>query len=165
MSTRSLIFVKIKPEDRRKQIFYSPSDMTAGIKFENENELTKWSKENEIFLKGKYIRIYCHSDGYVSGVGQTLVSFFNDYEKALNLMSAGSVCYIDKISASFMDTPPDVFENIIVPDPLFIEYVYLFDNGIWYVRNTNKESHKKMVTYTIEDFVPVTEYLKNHSNG
>ena len=46
MSTRSLIFVKIKPEDRRKQLSYSPSDMTAGVKFENENELIKWSKEN-----------------------------------------------------------------------------------------------------------------------
>ena len=79
-------------------------------------------------------------------------------------MSAGSVCYIDKISASFMDTPPGFLENIIVPDPLYIEYVYLFDNDIWYVRKTDKESYNKMVTYTIKDFIPVTQYLKNKPN-
>lgn len=43
----------------------------------------------------KFANVYCHYDGYPSGVGATLLKHYNSHEKALKLISNGdmrSVC-------------------------------------------------------------------------
>lgn len=39
--------------------------------------------------KGSVLMTYCQYDGYPRGVGKTLLEDYNDYESALNLISAG----------------------------------------------------------------------------
>ena len=112
MSTRSMIFVAVNPKDIGKPVIYEPAVNTAGIKFYEDQEVKQWSIENDIIANRKYISIYCHSDGYPEGIGRTLITFYNDYEKAFNLMGAGAIVYLEKISESFMDTPPATSDEI-----------------------------------------------------
>ena len=158
MSTRSMIFVAVNPKDIGKLVIYEPAVNTAGIKFYEDQEVKQWSIENDIIANRKYISIYCHSDGYPEGIGRTLITFYNDYEKAFNLMGAGAIVYLEKISESFMDTPPATSDEIIIKDPISIEYVYLFQNGTWNVLSTKND--RKETIYKPEQFQTVKEYLK-----
>lgn len=60
MSTRCNIYLKINNEDKNKSF-------TDG--------------DNLLILKGNYVGIYCHHDGYIDGVGHKLINFYNTYEK------------------------------------------------------------------------------------
>lgn len=40
---------------------------------------------------GKFRTIYCHSDGYLSGVGKTLAEHYSTQEKAEELLSGGNI--------------------------------------------------------------------------
>lgn len=62
----------------------------------------------------KVSQLYCHWDGYIEGVGATLVNHYNSYEKVANLLMLGNLSSLGKyinpitITHSF-DTPePDV---------------------------------------------------------
>ena len=168
MSTRSEIFIEIKPEDKNKTICFDPANNTAGIQFLNEKELVKWSKENPLTLDKDYVSIYCHCDGYPSHMHAALTSFFNDYEKALNLMTAGSMCSIGIKPESFLDTPAKTENKIIIQNPLFTEYVYLFKDKKWLVLKTlenqdwSKPYKDKPVTYRPEQFITIEEFNKKY---
>ena len=45
---------------------------------------------------GKYRTIYCHSDGYPEGVGQTLLSYYGYPEKIDQLLDLGDISVLDK---------------------------------------------------------------------
>mgnify|MGYP006278995737 FL=1 len=45
---------------------------------------------------GSVTGIYCHWDGYLEGVGATLVQYYNDTEKVLDLIEMGDVSSLDK---------------------------------------------------------------------
>lgn len=162
MSTRCMLFVRVNPADTGKELSYDPANMTAGVTFEDNEKLKNWSEEEPVLLDKPYVSIYCHADGYPSGTGDVLTAFFNDYEKALNLMGAGSVCYIDKKSESFMDEHAKTWDAITITDPLFIEYVYLFENGLWHVRKTGDDylTKRNPAIYKTDDFTPLAEYRK-----
>ena len=72
MSTHSNIAILLRPEDRNRD-FETPMGTTvnAGGK--------------------KYLFVYCHNDGYPSGVGADLEDMFDggDYEEALDYILAG----------------------------------------------------------------------------
>lgn len=44
--------------------------------------------------------VYCHFDGYLSGVGQTLLDYYNDESRVKRLVSLGDLSYVEK----FLDT-------------------------------------------------------------
>lgn len=162
MSTRCNVFLKIRPEDIGKPLVFDPSKTDADASFENAGAVSKWSKEENIVLDKTYACIYCHADGYPSATGNALLKYYDTYEKTLNLMAAGAVRYIDKISESFTDTKPGMRDNILVYDPLFIEYVYLFEDDTWYVLKTGDDYTYKRndITYIKNDFTPLQDYLK-----
>jgi hypothetical protein len=53
--------------------------------------------------------IYCHWDGYPEGVGQTLMSYYQDREKVSDLMHLGALSFleenIEKPAGHSFDTP------------------------------------------------------------
>jgi hypothetical protein len=102
--------------------------------------------------------IYCHFDGYLSGVGAELLHHYNDYEKANALMALGNLSSVGEhlqpnpasphnfecsqkgvTSAYHRDRGEDFDQDTHkdLPDYLengdFEEYNYLFVGGKWYL--------------------------------
>ena len=84
--------------------------------------------------------IYCHSDGYLSHVGKILFENYQDNETIKSLVALGSFSSIDeKIEGieNLYDEEPVTYNNeyclVYDSEPLFIEYLYLWKNGEWFV--------------------------------
>lgn len=111
---------------------------------------------------GKFMTIYCHFDGYLSGVGQTLVDHYDTQEKAEELLKYGDISFLDercdKPEGHSFESPVDgctvyygrdrgeentmarnydTFLEVIKKETQ--EYNYFLDDGIWFYftdRNT-----------------------------
>ena len=131
---------------------------------------------------GKVKSIYVHSDGYISGVGKTLVDNYNTFEKAIKLFDFGDC-------SSLGDTLEDcsfysrdwnreeennqattynneyLFYNSFKGD-IFIEYIYLFKNDEWTVSemssHNNFERHKYIEDYYVLHTKPIN--VKDHKD-
>ena len=88
------------------------------------------------------ISSYCHMDGYPTGVGKTLLTCYNDPLLAYDLVKVGymsSCCdTIEEIKATRVNKDePIVYRDLDRAlrdlDPLFIEYVYLWNGKSWEV--------------------------------
>jgi hypothetical protein len=107
---------------------------------------------------GKIEAVYCHFDGYPSGVGETLVGHFNNLESAKKIVSLGDLSSvagsvrIDPVHSHSYDKPeketivayhrdrgedyrnPTIFNDEQDYASNFgEEYAYLFKRGRWYV--------------------------------
>ena len=152
MATRSYIAVVIKTEDKGRVITPDLVLLGKGIC----SNLKEPVFHNTTLEQGaNVISIYHHWDGYPTGVGATLLEEFNDYEKVLNLMSFGDASTINGVDATFYNswrtgedwsfTQPKQFENEDTftenfKDDVFIEYLYLFKDGEWYVKEQYKDN-------------------------
>jgi len=106
--------------------------------------------------------IYVHSDGYIMGVGKTLVENYNKFYKAIQLFSYGDCSSIrdtiDSCSFYSRDWGRDeeskvheynnewcFYENF--KGDIFIEYIYLFKDDNWYVSEmySNKVTDKNVI--------------------
>ena len=70
MSTRSCIVIKVKESDLNQVKKFNPELLPVKVEgWDCYGESTSDEKSQPVELKGAYIGIYCHSDGYPSGVG------------------------------------------------------------------------------------------------
>ena len=94
MSTTSSIWIKVKPEDFGKTISFNKE--IHPLELDEFNVAPPTFKIKEKHNPVLYLGVYCHSDGYPSGVGATLLKHFDTYEKVLNLVSLGDllVCFL-----------------------------------------------------------------------
>lgn len=153
MSTRSTIIIKVKDEDIGKHLTFDSSKLPTqednwGIDGCNDKSI------DGVTIEKKYLAIYCHSDGYLDGLGKTLTEKFTDYETVLNLIVGGDVSYIDKNSILRYATRNEEFKiqnKIVQEDSTWDElkpsqkdsfeyfcdskcmndFVYLFENNCW----------------------------------
>jgi hypothetical protein len=109
------------------------------------------STHSGIFEKTKtgYRGIYCHFDGYLSGVGSILLQYYNTPEKVKQLIDLGS---ISSLNTTIYDTvayhrdrgedyernAPFYYDdeewNIAqVIDYFTASYIYVFQDGVWFV--------------------------------
>ncbi len=58
---------------------------------------------------GRVKSIYCHSDGYISGVGHTLLAFHNSYEKANAIIALGDLSALYKHLDPLPEAPEAYF--------------------------------------------------------
>jgi hypothetical protein len=144
MATRSCIIVKVRNSDIGTTQKYSDEKSKAPA--------NDWGGDGvdlceDVKIEKPYIGVYCHWDGYPSGVGAALKVFADTYERALNLVLGGSISSIGEddfthyanrngevwthIEPIQGDTAIDV--NAEVDE----DYAYLFDedNGGWKVLN------------------------------
>jgi len=114
--------------------------------------------------------IYCHWDGYLEGVGKTLVKNYTNEQKIHQLISLGSVSSLGEeiipSSSHSFDSPQkgitvfygrDRGETEGVNHPVtvktldeykkyFEEYNYLWENGKWFYRRGYEDENIKEVT-------------------
>lgn len=90
--------------------------------------------------------IYSHFDGYIEGVGKTLLTNWNSLEKAHMLLQYGDISYVPEqaddellqeaayntteISQEHVDEYHMMLE---LKGDIHIEYVYLFKDNDWYI--------------------------------
>ena len=60
------------------------------------------TRSNIAFVKpsGEIVSIYCQYDGYYSGVGKTLISFYNDLEKIIKLTNLGNITSLQNFEST-----------------------------------------------------------------
>lgn len=94
MSTRSNIYLKLKDESKGQTIKFDFSKLPTAHK-EQHAELEFPIKDVIIPKDAEYIGIYHHWDGYITGVGETLLMSYNDYDTILNMLIMGDISTIN----------------------------------------------------------------------
>ena len=102
MSTRSFIILKVRKEDIGKVMKFNEGLLPKPLDNwqEKDHEGKVWRDETgedlcqPVEIGDQFIGVYCHWDGYPSGVGAVLKMFFRDYNSVLNLILGGSCSYI-----------------------------------------------------------------------
>ena len=161
MSTRSNIRVILKEEDRNKDLKFTPNEQQADDLKEDEwgvDQLNEgmWEPVNPDGAES--LMIYHHWDGYIEGVGKTLVEKYNSYEDALNLVLGGDCSSINGTYTPYANRKGEEWE-CIKPRPVSEshkmeeEYDYMYKDDKWYVRAAYDERY--------EDWTPLEEALKN----
>ena len=91
---------------------------------------------------GSVLSAYCHLDGYLTGVGRSLLTYYNNDEIAFELVANG---YMSSLYSTIEETnikranrdEPILYSNledaISSIDALFMEYVYLWNGKSWEV--------------------------------
>lgn len=83
--------------------------------------------------------IYCHWDGYLNGVGKTLLSFYNDKKKVEKLIKLGNISSLEKTLSNIKtyNEEGSKVDNEAAYKKYYREqgtdYAYLFKNNKWYV--------------------------------
>jgi len=161
MSTRSNIVLVLKEEDYGKVMKFNPVLVGKPMSESYEKKPCEFDTP-EVSIEGKkFMYIYHHWDGYPECLGETLLNEFNDYDKILNLLLAGdessingdSICpYHAWRNEDWESVKPEFTDECPFGD-LFIEYVYKFENGLWYVKegDYNETYDWKLLTDVLED--------------
>ena len=152
MATTALIGVVVKPQDRGRLI--EPNFELLGKDIHTELREPEFHV-TEIEETTKIISIYHHYDGYPEELGETLLNEFNDYEKALNIMSFGDASSINDDSAKFYNswragepweyTSHRQFESEQDFEEAIENYYYLFNDGKWFVKKYEGEDWVELV--------------------
>ena len=137
MATRSMIWVKIRPEDFGKTMICDVNRLHGGL-MEFNYPLQEYTiptiKEDD--HGNLWLGAYCHHDGYLDGVGAELKEHYNTYEDILNLILLGQLSYIcDNVCAyhNWRDEEHKIAvdKNDLPKGSYFIDYTYYFDGGEW----------------------------------
>jgi hypothetical protein len=94
MSTRSNIYLKLKDESKGQTIQFDFSKLPTAHG-EQHAELKFPIKDVTIPQDAEYIGVYHHWDGYITGVGQTLLESYTDYDTILNMLIMGDISTIN----------------------------------------------------------------------
>lgn len=110
-----------------------------------------------IRIDDKIRAVYVHFDGYLEGVGSELQEYTST-EKVEELISYGdrstltSGYYRDQGETDVDPETYDSFEDFFTAcQDSWIEWFYVFDNGIWYCGNTYEDDtlYKKLTPWTV----------------
>lgn len=88
--------------------------------------------------------VYCHWDGYLEGVGATLLASYKDVFKVNQLLDKGNISSLEstiKATEFYNDTQPGFDDDYVIfntYEDLFeyfedCEYFYVFENDQWIV--------------------------------
>lgn len=88
--------------------------------------------------------VYCHWDGYLEGVGATLLNSYKDVFKVNQLLDKGNISSLEstiKATVFYKDSQPGFDDDYVIVntyEDLFeyfedCEYFYVFENDQWIV--------------------------------
>lgn len=137
MATRSMIWVKIRPEDFGKTMICDVDRLHGGLmEFNYPLEEYTIPTPKEDGHGNLWLGAYCHWDGYPSGVGAELKENYNTYEDILNLILLGQLSYICGNVCAYHNWRDEehkiaVDKNDLPKGSDYIDYTYYFENGEW----------------------------------
>jgi hypothetical protein len=93
------------------------------------------------YENGTIFTAYCHFDGYLSGVGETLVEHYDNLLCAKKLVLGGDMRAVESCAEDIYryrdGFGPRVYSGTDMPAALYNygqEYEYFFRNGAWFYR-------------------------------
>lgn len=107
-----------------------------------------------------YMSVYCHYDGYVSGVGKHLYNHYQTKQKVLDLISGGNMSSINdsltdcvyysdyEYNQEWEDNKPTSFKSLekYMSDNVWISYIYVFGlDNVWRLYTTVSIGESKWV--------------------
>jgi hypothetical protein len=95
---------------------------------------------------GSITSLYCHYDGYLSNNGKILAEHYSDPKKVRELFSGNGFRSLttDPKDLDRYEGADDKYEHrteysfVDASDSLFIEYLYLYKDGRWYVSESKR---------------------------
>ena len=124
MATRSNIAIILKEEDKAR-VFAELNE-----RLEKAGDRFRYGVDN-----GNVLQIYCHYDGYLSGVGEELNKYFKNYDDVLMMILAGDCSYIEGgVACHYTSKGEDWASNR--PEQRMHarrheDYLYVFKDGNW----------------------------------
>lgn len=101
---------------------------------------------------GTVVASYCAFDGYLSGVGYELTTYFKTDAKASSLVGLGDIKSIDngKVTRIIQGERADTFKSVsqfvsYALNQMQWDYVYLFANKKWYYRTATDSTFYQVV--------------------
>ena len=182
MSTRSNITVVLRKEDLGKRLAFNHALIKHPFVVPEKNaeyyrdtflykDMPSFTVPGILTPKKKSTALtsYCQSDGYLEGVGKTLLEDFPDYGSALNLVLLGdteSIC-----TANDTTQPGNHYKQGVLPSPkrhpnrfpnvhpsdndpendMGGAFHYLFDDGRWWVRTKDVNTYFRDIMADHED--------------
>lgn len=106
--------------------------------------------------------IYCHWDGYLTGVGRTLINHYSRSPTVNKLISMGnaSALGVDIADTNFYVRDRDesmeeegyitfFSEAEFIEGYGYVEYYYLYDNGTWYYATPKNKTFEPLETAVV----------------
>lgn len=162
MGTHAYIYVKNDKKDFGNEIIFNHKKLPNGM------ALNKIRKVPNLKITNPYIGVYCHYDGYPEFVGVVLAKYYKTKEQASNLICGGNMSSID-IDISYMREEAIQIHGfkrngveyhrqskLVGCNKLHYlysntqpqgQYVYIFQNGEWYFRNSENGKLQKLIPY------------------
>lgn len=144
MSTPSMIFIKVKKEDKGRIINFDKNKLPVKL---NDWGFDKTrSKCKPTTIENDYLGVYCHWDGYPTGVGERLLKNYSDYESIVNLIAGGDCsCIAENMVRHYANKKGEKWK-FIKPRQIkkigdiggWFSYTYIFKDGKWRVRESLK---------------------------
>ena len=195
MGTRCNIAVLLKEEDRKRgKMTFDKSLIPVVYNERNRSAMPFQDVPYRPFDlsrvgEGQVLRIYCQFDGYTKrGVGETLLTHYGTYGKALNLMLGGHLenlmSYVDTngtVRLGYQNwamsgrdkaqgqryVPQDRLINIEAADSTTLDglYWYLFTDGKWHVHRLDVDHIQRRLPddpefKTLPFWVPLDEFIR-----
>ena len=153
MGTHAYIYVKNDKKDFGNEVVFNHK---------------KIRKVPNLKIIAPYMGVYCHYDGYPEFVGVILAKYYTTKEQALNLICGGNMSSIDIDISHYYKEYKQLCgyirngvvyhrqSNFCGPNNLSYyysstqpqgQYVYIFQNGEWYFRNSHKGNMQKLIPY------------------
>ena len=163
MSTRSVIIVKVRKEDIGKEMKFNKAMLPVALDNWEEKDLDGniWRREGgknlcePVVINEQYLAVYCHWDGYPSGVGAVLKEKFLDYHSALNLVIGGSCSAIESTFVrhyanrqgekwEYLKPTQGKTQKEVLKPFTWSEFAYLFDEarGGWVYKSLSGKADK-----------------------
>jgi hypothetical protein len=124
MATRSNIAIILKEED--KEVVFK----ALNEKLEEVGDRFRYGLDN-----GNVLQIYCHYDGYPSGIGAELNKYFKNYDDALMMILAGDCSYIEGGVACHYTSKGEDWASNRPEQRMYArrleDYLYVFKDGVW----------------------------------
>lgn len=156
MSTRGRIFIKLRTEDKGKDLRIDINKVPLEHPKFREEYFTAIHIEKET----NYLSIYNHWDSYCNnGLGQVLQESFHSYEEVLNLILGGNTSsLIGKYYRPYADEgdyfmqAPKQHNEINSKDIERVDFIYLYDDCQWWFTE---------VGY-VDKWISLSWYINNH---
>lgn len=154
MSTHSDIILHVKAKDIGKRVTFDINQFPKEIELEYSKALVNGhTLDGEAVVIGteEYLSGYCHFDGHIESVGKVLYTYFNSYEKVLNLLCLAPYSYLEEKKALsyhlWYKAKEDRYSQALKPEVVKVyrsndsdhlsreQYSYKFEEDKWWVKS------------------------------
>lgn len=168
MSTNSNIIIQVSDKFIKTTHQFMPTALPVPeSQWDSYGESKDFDKSQPVKITKPYLGIYCHWDGDPDTVGKALVTKFDTFEKAFNLILGGDCSVITEDKVLRYATRPAEEWKSIKPKQLdeikkfteWANYVYVFKENRWYLYTDN------LLLMLPKDVLSLNDYIRGYYDG